>query len=228
MPLKGQGVLTIWNGIAEAAEAEFVAWHVREHIPERVGLPGFLRGRRYVAAEGTPKYFNFYETADADVLTSEAYRRRLDNPTPWTRKVVSQFKDTSRTICRVVASRGPGQGGWIETVRVYGSDDFSRFFARATELLDESVRQPGIVAAHLLEGNADASQGGSVEKAMREGADEIVAAVILTEAVDCRSLTTHRDQHLSDDALRAIGVRGSAARGIYAYQFGLDRDEATL
>lgn len=58
MPRIGQGVLAIWNGIAPEAEAEFVAWHVREHIPERVGLPGFLRGRRYVGdAEAHPRYF---------------------------------------------------------------------------------------------------------------------------------------------------------------------------
>ena len=43
MALLGTGVLAIWNGIAASAEDEFVDWHVREHIPERVGLPGFLR-----------------------------------------------------------------------------------------------------------------------------------------------------------------------------------------
>ena len=61
MALAGQGVLAIWNGIEDEAEADFVAWHVREHIPERVAVPGFLRGRRYVAVAGAPKYFNFYE-----------------------------------------------------------------------------------------------------------------------------------------------------------------------
>lgn len=66
MSLLGKGVLAIWNGIAPEAEEDFVAWHVREHIPERVALSGFLRGRRYVALDGFPKYFNFYETTTAD------------------------------------------------------------------------------------------------------------------------------------------------------------------
>lgn len=57
MGLLGKGVLAIWNGIAPEAEEDFVAWHVREHIPERVALSGFLRGRRYVALDGFPKYF---------------------------------------------------------------------------------------------------------------------------------------------------------------------------
>jgi hypothetical protein len=33
MTLIGNGVLAIWNGIAPQAEDDFVAWHVREHIP---------------------------------------------------------------------------------------------------------------------------------------------------------------------------------------------------
>ena len=88
MALLGSGVLAIWNGIADTAEAEFVRWHVREHIPERVGLPGFLCGRRYAAVDGHPKYFNFYETVSTEVLNSRVYRDRLNNPTPWTRRVV--------------------------------------------------------------------------------------------------------------------------------------------
>ena len=55
MALIGQGVLAIWNGIKPEAEDDFVAWHVREHIPERVGLPGFVRGRRYVAGTALPR-----------------------------------------------------------------------------------------------------------------------------------------------------------------------------
>ena len=77
MPLAGQGVLAIWNGIEDEAEADFVAWHVREHIPERVAVPGFLRGRRYVAEVGAPKYFNFYETESPEALISPAYLQRL-------------------------------------------------------------------------------------------------------------------------------------------------------
>jgi len=62
MPLLGTGVLAIWNGLAPGYDAEFVEWHVKEHIPERVGVPGFLRARRYFAVDGAPAYFNFYET----------------------------------------------------------------------------------------------------------------------------------------------------------------------
>jgi len=54
MSLAGQGVVAIWNGIAPEGRAEFFEWHNREHMPERVGIPGFRRGRRYIAKYGAP------------------------------------------------------------------------------------------------------------------------------------------------------------------------------
>ena len=113
-------MLAIWNGITAAAEDEFVRWHVREHIPERVGLTGFLRGRRYVADSGHPKYFNFYETETPQTLQSEEYRARLNAPTPWTQRVIKEFRDTSRTICEVVLSEGLGEGACVDAIQFKG------------------------------------------------------------------------------------------------------------
>ena len=52
--------------------ADFFEWHNREHIPERVGIEGFLRGRRYVATAGAPAFFTLYNTRDAAVLSGAA------------------------------------------------------------------------------------------------------------------------------------------------------------
>ena len=49
MSLSGSGVIAIWNDITDEGRANFYEWHDREHIPERVAIPGFLRGRRYIA-----------------------------------------------------------------------------------------------------------------------------------------------------------------------------------
>ena len=66
------------------------AWLTHEHMPERMGVPGFLRGRRYVALDGAPphRYFNFYEISDADVMTGAAYLHCLNHPTPQTQRVM--------------------------------------------------------------------------------------------------------------------------------------------
>lgn len=43
--------IAIRNGISDEGLADFYAWHLTEHIPERVGISGFLRGRRFRAAD---------------------------------------------------------------------------------------------------------------------------------------------------------------------------------
>ena len=43
------GVLALWMDCAAGGEAEFERWYQTEHLRERVGLPGFWRGRRYAS-----------------------------------------------------------------------------------------------------------------------------------------------------------------------------------
>ena len=83
MSLLGKAVVAIWNDITPEGRRTFIEWHNREHIPERVAIPGFHRGRRYVAIEASPEYFTLYEARDAGVLVSDAYLERLNAPTPW-------------------------------------------------------------------------------------------------------------------------------------------------
>ena len=46
MSLLGSAVLVNWGGIVQEKEAEYNQWHSLEHMPERISLPGFLRGCR--------------------------------------------------------------------------------------------------------------------------------------------------------------------------------------
>jgi hypothetical protein len=223
MPLLGTGVLAIWNGIAPEAEAAFVDWHVREHIPERVGVPGFLRGRRYVAVEGDPKYFNFYETESPSVLTSPAYTARLNAPTPWTRQVVAQFRDTSRTVCDIVTSLGLGEGGAIETIRLKPAEPATFAASLEQDFLRPVTQVPGIFAAHLLRGRVDDSSGGTTEKSLRSQPDEIADWIVLVEAVDIASLRAARQGPGSDQALAQAGSAPGFQRGLYQLQFGLTK-----
>ena len=49
MPLHGKGMLIVFNEVKARDERDFNEWYNREHIDERVNLPGFHRARRYVA-----------------------------------------------------------------------------------------------------------------------------------------------------------------------------------
>ena len=111
--LSGQGVVAIWNGIAEEGRSEFYDWHLHEHMPERVGIPGFRRGRRYRALDKNthPEFFTLYEVDAFEVLQGQDYLSRLNAPTSWTKRATAHFKDTSRGLARVLASSGPGSGG---------------------------------------------------------------------------------------------------------------------
>jgi hypothetical protein len=226
MALLGTGVLAIWNGIAASAEDEFVDWHVREHIPERVGLPGFLRGRRYVAVDGFPKYFNFYETAGPGVLSSDAYQARLNAPTEWTRRVVTHFTDTSRTACEVAASFGRGEGALIDTIRLSASNDPTTFKAAVAEkILRPVAGEPGIVGAYLLQGQKAASQGDTAEKKLRGQPDQVVDWVVLIEAVEPASIEAIRRSAASNDAFIRQGAKPAIERGLYRLQFALTKTE---
>ena len=108
MALLGKGALVIWHDPAPGIESDYNEWHSKEHMFERVGIPGFRRGQRAVAISGAPKYFNFYEVDDLATLTGQPYLDRLNDPTPWTRRITPHMNNNSRTLCKVTASFGAG------------------------------------------------------------------------------------------------------------------------
>jgi hypothetical protein len=159
--LSGQAVVAIWNDITEEGRAEFYAWHVIEHMPERVGIPGFLRGRRYCAIDkaSKPEFFTLYEMLSFEVTTGQDYQNRLNAPTPWTLKATQAFRNTSRGLARVLKSVGPGPGGMLSTIR-FGVDEAKEAEAKVAlgDLIDEIAKLPQVTGAHL--GLSDAAASG--------------------------------------------------------------------
>jgi len=226
MALLGKGLLAIWNGITDAGEAEFVKWHIREHIPERVGLPGFLRGRRYVAHKGHPKYFNFYETETPQTLSSPEYRARLNAPTQWTQDVVKEFRDTSRTICEVVASMGLGEGAWIEAVQIANVKDGEKFARGMTRsLMSDVARQDGIIGVHLVRGIDGQATTQTVESRLRGRPDARCEWLLLIEAAESSFLETLRVSGGATASIQELSQGAAVERGIYRLQYGLSRGE---
>jgi hypothetical protein len=225
MALFGQGVLAIWNGIDPEAEADFVAWHVGEHIPERVGLPGFLRGRRYVAVDGHPKFFNFYETERPETLESATYVTRLNDPTPWTRRVVAHFHDTSRTVCDVVVTLGRGEGVWLEAIQIQAPNGGAFRSSCETRILPELIAVPGVCGAHLLHGRRPVGSTNTAETKLRGGPDASADWILLVEAVEQSVAANLREGILSRDNLGAGDVGLGIVRGLYRLQFSLSHAE---
>jgi len=203
MPLLGNAAVAMWWNVAGMYLGEFHEWHSKEHLPERLSIPGFNRGSRW-QREGTGEFFVIYELAEYETLSSPAYRARLDNPTPWSREMMPRHRDMVRSQCRVVASHGRGLATFMTTIRVEPvSNGAAEFEARMGALLAEVPSTPGITSAHLL--RTDAPDAAPTEEQKIRGGDASADRIILVSGHDA-------------DALRSAcsGIREALASGASA------------
>src|SRR4051812_11841427 len=113
----GRAAVTMWWDITPDVKPEWEDWHSHEHMPERLGIPGFLRGTRWSALSGEPSYFVLYEAARLATVTEGPYLERLNAPTPWSQKMMPHHRNMVRSLCRVRASFGAGVGQAVATIR---------------------------------------------------------------------------------------------------------------
>ncbi|MET0682662.1 MAG: hypothetical protein ABWZ29_04890 [Casimicrobiaceae bacterium] len=185
MSLAGNGVVAIWHDLAPEAKDDFYQWHNREHMPERVGIPGFRRGRRFIAISGTPEFFNLYEADSPEVLGGKDYLDRLNAPTDWTKRVVPSFRNVARSICRVAFTSGVGSGGVIHTMR-FDIDAARRAPAidgLTTRVLPPLSLRKGIAGVHLCLADEAISNVETAEKKARADATLVPTWIMLIEGI---------------------------------------------
>ncbi|HMN86066.1 MAG TPA: hypothetical protein PKA74_08795 [Bauldia sp.] len=176
----GDGVLLIWNDIAAGSEAAFRAWHDEEHIPERMGVPGFLHGRRFFGAEAAPRWLTVYEAEAPSVFSSAPYRARLDRPSPRTSAILPSFRATERMAGHVVAATGWGRGPHMAAVRLRLPDGASGLEG----LLDRLRPGEGLVSAAVVAADMAGTAVRTAEKDLRTGDRDPPDAALLIEAAD--------------------------------------------
>jgi hypothetical protein len=170
----------MWWDIPADARADWQEWHTVEHMPERVGIPGFLRGTRWVGVRDEGSYFVLYETAELATITSGPYLERLNHPTPWSQRMMQHHKNMVRSLCVVRGGYGEGIPYAMATVR----------FSPAKEL-PEPPRRKGVTCAYLLKGQAGAP---TAEQKMRGGADRTIDWALLVGGYDLSALQATVDQ----------------------------------
>ena len=106
-----KALLGVWMDPEPEREDDLNRWYAEEHLPDRLEMPGWLRGRRYVSLEGEHKYVALYDLEDLSALTSEKYRASQASSTPWTRRVVDNLKAMTRTEYELVQSLGDTPDG---------------------------------------------------------------------------------------------------------------------
>ncbi len=221
MSLAGEGAVAIWHDIAPEGREDFYAWHGQEHMPERVGIPGFLRGRRYVALEADLEFFNLYEAESVEVLKGEDYSARVNAPTPWTLSAVKHFRSVARSICRVAHTAGPAQGGLIATLRYDVPDAMSDSHMAGLQrsLIPELLQRPGVAGVHVLVADPEASGVATAEQKARGVANAVPRWVLLLEGwSDEAGFRTLAKAELAATRFDPLGGRGPYTLGLYRHQ----------
>jgi hypothetical protein len=221
MSLAGEGLIAIWNGVKPDARDDIYEWHNREHMPERVAIAGFRRGRRYRAIEADVEFFTLYETDTPLVHTGADYTARLNDPTPWTQRSIPGFLDTSRSLCRVAASFGTGQGGLLVTYRYDvepGRDGVHRQLL-ARQILPVLADAPGVVGVHLGIADRAASLIETAEK--QDIAKPLVPnwVILIEGGSEAPPLLAACDQALPAARLIEAGAVAPVQRGLYQLQY---------
>ena len=195
MGLRGNAVLVNWGGIVNSKDSDYNAWHSLEHMPERVALSGFLRGFRGIGIDGTDesnKYFMMYEAEDKAFFESKEYLDRLNNPTEWTKKILSCYIKPSRTICDVFASKSVGLGGFFGTLRFLDIDFENELDIHLLKKKIHTITYlSGITGMHLLLGDVKFGQIKTQEKKFRSNQgyeDEVISFAIILEGLSFSSL----------------------------------------
>ncbi len=217
------GILAVWSDITPEAEDDYTAWYEREHMFERLTLPGFRRARHYLTVTGAPKYFTYFELESPDVVASAAYLAQADAPSPWTQRVLPHFRKANRTAFEVVRRRGRGFGAGALTMRFdatgAGTDDV---VARLLDdLLVDIVARPGIVAAQLWKKDAAATGQPTRDRALRADGDRVSDLAVFIEGTTCAVL-----ESLARECLAPLALASSPDLAIHRLLNGAEADEA--
>jgi hypothetical protein len=209
--------------IVPEAILEHDDWHTREHLPERLSIPGFIRGTRWVALCGPPRYFVMYEVSQLDTLTSGAYLHRLNNPTPWTSKMMAYYRGMSRGFCSVTGSFGFGIGHVGLLIRFNPEKEAATSMRKwlRQDVLPALSSRPGVGSGHLLEGALTPPM--TNEQRIR-GVDSGVAWAILVTGYSQEALTELKHADLGRLHLEQHGATG-VVDATYRMDYSVSRDE---
>lgn len=199
MPLTGSAFLALFNDFEPQRDDEYNAWHSREHVPERLTVPGIERARRYVSRDGSEPltYFTLYEMASTATMLSRPYLHLFAHPTAWSSRMRPSFRRFLRIPCRTLASAGDGIAGSL-AVLVFEMPQ-APAQDRWQPLCEAIAGLDGLTAAHV--GQQDASLPGPAVQAAQALAAQ-PTFVLLVEAQESQWLARHgaRIRQLAQEA----------------------------
>lgn len=92
-----KGVLVAALDFAGAAEDEFNDWYDREHVPQRMAVPGFLSAQRWIGVDNPRHSVVIHDLDTLGVLDDARYRAVSgDNASPWTKRMAGMCTQLMR------------------------------------------------------------------------------------------------------------------------------------
>ena len=216
--LAGQAVMINWSDVAPWNRPAYYEWHSSEHMVGRVAIPGFQRGRRYIATHAQRDFLVLYEVDDLSVLSGADYLAKANNPSELTQRTTKVVRNTVRGMAEVKASFGIGTGGHALTLRFDPrADGEVRLVGYLTEeALPRLATIPEIVGAHLLVADKAAS---TIVPLERQGRPTIVPNwVVVVESISPDAVERACDAHLGNNVLVQHGCESAIEREAYSLQ----------
>jgi hypothetical protein len=219
MALLGKAALAMWWDVSPEVQAEWEHWHAHEHFPERLAIPGFLRGSRWTDVAGGEGFFVMYELQDHSVLASAPYVARLNAPSPWSTRMMPLHRNMVRSQCKVVQSHGAVTARHALTIRCSPADGRAQALERELGELAASVsQQPGTVGMHVLRHEAP-PLAATTEQKIRGNSDRTADWVVVACGYDLDALRALAEEPLGDAALRASGAAPGIERQLYGLAY---------
>jgi hypothetical protein len=224
--LDGKAVMINWSDVAPEHRPAYYEWHSREHMVGRVAIPGYQRGRRYLAVEAERDFLVLYEVDDLAVVTGPDYMAKANMPSPLTQRTAQFVKNAVRGLAVVRASFGIGTGGYALTLRfdprAGGESALAGYLTG--DALQRAAERPDITGAHFLVADKAAS---SIVPTERQGRPtDIPNWIVLLEGVSLDAVNAACEAHLSAAALRQQGAADAIARDTYCLQLTVPRPGA--
>ncbi|MBT5265999.1 MAG: hypothetical protein HOL85_14280 [Rhodospirillaceae bacterium] len=227
MALHGNGMLITFTEVPAETEEEFNEWYNREHIDERVWMPGFHRARRYVDATGSAKvkYFATYETDKPEDLSTPAYMALLGDQSVWSKKIMAQFNKFDRLTCKITIDQTHGFGAAVSIARFFPlegrMDDLRRHMADT--LLPSLIARPNMLGAFLAENDLDVSNEGAKAQGRPIPADQKSEWTVILEGATVEAAKSALSVGFGD-GLRDYSVAASDIETAdYLLMFGNNR-----
>lgn len=216
-------VMAVWGDTMPECDAEFSEWYHREHIPERVGMPGWRNGRRYrKLGRGKHRYLAAYDVDRLACFDDPVYRHALDNPTEWTSRMMQEFRSFVRATNRVRFCSGEVLGSVVATVRYDPGTGDPEVIARwlAGAALHNLRNREGITRVQHWEADMGRSLAGTGEQSIRKSKDGEAPFTAVIEGTDRAFVEAALKEAGIVDGLAERGAK-SVDAGLYAMMFAL-------